>query len=311
MLSASVDVGSNTLRLLIGSVRGREISRLHTARAVTRLAEGVRETGSLREENMRKSVAALKDFSRSIAGLGASPVRAVGTSALREAKNAGAFVRFAREETGIAIDVIAGTREAALTARGVVAGLPDIPGVLLIVDIGGGSTEWIVHNPASREAPACGTVPLGVVNLLEGFITADPPSGRETAALNEAIDAAFGSDGPAITPLPGFSHLVGTGGTITTLASIDLGLKEYAPARIHGHRMSLARLRQIAGRLTALPFAERQRISGIGVDRADLIIPGVLLTIRLVALFGLDGITVSDFGLLEGLLEEMQNEKSF
>ena len=308
MLSASVDVGSNTLRLLVGSVNGREISRVYTARSVTRLAEGVRETGHLREENIGKSLAALQDFSGAISGLGASPVRAVGTSALRDAKNGEAFVRVAREETGIAIEVITGTREAALTAKGVVAGVPDIPGPSLIIDIGGGSTEWIIHNPESREVPACGTVPLGVVNLLERFIHADPPSERETAALNDETDASFRAGAWHIARSQGFSEIIGTGGTITTLASIDLGLEEYDPARVHRHRMSLGRLHHIRDRLTALPFAERQRISGIGPGRADLIIPGVLLTIRLVAHFRLDGITVSDFGLLEGLLEEIHNE---
>src|SRR5512135_3534600 len=123
MRHAAIDVGSNTLRLLIGFVQGDEVTRVYAARSVTRLAEDLRETGSLRKENRERSIEALKGFSRSIAEYGAVRVSAVGTSALREAEDSREFVLRAREESGILIEIISGIREAELTAKGVLAGL--------------------------------------------------------------------------------------------------------------------------------------------------------------------------------------------
>ncbi|HET6514061.1 MAG TPA: hypothetical protein VFG09_02795 [Thermodesulfovibrionales bacterium] len=317
---AAIDVGSNTLRLLIGSVQGDEVTRIYTARSVTRLAEDLRETGSLRKENRERSIEALKDFSRSIAQYGATRVSAVGTSALREAKNSREFVLKAYEDSGILIDIISGIREAELTARGVLAGIQPTAAQSLIIDIGGGSTEWIIQEGPFREKVLCGTVPLGVVNLQERFMKTDPPAEHEISALTERINDSFHSGewdigdaarretktgNHAVSP----RGLIGTGGTITTLASLDLGVREYDYRKIHLHQIPLARLRQLMTLLVSLPRHERQKIDGLEPERADLIIPGILLTIRLMEILGFDGITVSDYGLLEGLLVETKNEE--
>lgn len=306
MRGAAIDVGSNTVRLLIGEIRDRSIVRIHSDRKITRLAEGLRNTGELREENMKRSVAALKTFSLSIAAFGATCVSAVGTSALREAGNSREFVDRAFRETGIKIEVIPGVREAELTEKGVMIGLIGADDASLIIDIGGGSTEWILHKAGPHEAPLCGSLPTGVVNLFENFIKTDPPSDEDVSALNSEIDSRLRLLGPGPR---GPGNLIGTGGTITTLASIDLGLTEYGPERIHSHRIPKDRLYLMRDRLLSLPLSKRRELDGLEPERADLIIPGILLTIRVVELFGFPGLIVSDYGLLEGLLKEMEDSQ--
>ncbi len=318
MLYASIDAGSNTFRMLVGTFQCNGLSRLYLDRAVTRLAEGISETGRLREENIKKSLSVLKDFSRSIKRYGVTHVKAVGTSALREAENSKEFIEMVFQETGIPIEIISGEEEAELTAKGVMLGLKKVTAVkcvgpLLIIDIGGGSTEWIIHGRDEGHRSCRGSISVGVVNLCERFMKTDPPSHDDISALNREIDLSLRGVGalyPA-TPFLGCPHdisitnLIGTGGTITTLAAIDLGLEGYNPERIHGHTLSLARLYNLRDRLTSLPFKERQAILGLEPERADLIIPGILLTIRIMEVSGLSEIMVSDYGLLEGIMITM------
>ncbi|HXX57248.1 MAG TPA: Ppx/GppA phosphatase family protein [Thermodesulfovibrionales bacterium] len=306
MPSAAIDVGSNTLRLLIGSVTGDKVSRLYTDRVITRLAERLGETGRLGEENMKRSLSALKSFAGSMSRFGVRDVKAVGTSALRDAENSEAFIAAAYAESGIRIEVVSGRREAELTSRGVLAGFHHSTGASLIIDIGGGSTEWIVQDAEVF----CQTVPLGVVGLAENFLKTDPPAAAEIAALVGTIDMSLRSDGWDIpTGTRQFERLVGTGGTITTLASIDLGLKKYDHEAVHMRRLTRSRLYRIRDRLIVLTLKERQDIAGLEAGRADLIIPGVLLTMRVMENFGFTEITASDSGLLEGLLKEIDDEK--
>lgn len=308
MRSAAVDVGSNTIRMLIGEVRGNSLSRLCTDRAVTRLAEGIGDSGTLRKENMKRSISALKSFSLIFREYGAIRIGAVGTSALREALNSRDFIDEVLQETGMRIEIISGTKEAELTSKGVLLGFRDVLAPLLIIDIGGGSTEWVSFDPERDATPSYGSLGLGVINLLERFIGTDPPSDLDLKALEKEI----GIQVPKVR-LPGkndtSSHravrLVGTGGTITTLASLDLGLATYDPSRIHMHKTDMGRLCELKDMLVRLPLSRRMEIDGLDPGRADLIIPGILLTIKLMEFFGFREIIASDYGLLEGLLKEM------
>jgi exopolyphosphatase/guanosine-5'-triphosphate,3'-diphosphate pyrophosphatase len=306
MRAAAIDVGSNTLRLLIGDVQGDNLVRVHTDRAVTRLAQGIRKSGVLRQENMRRSVDALKNFSRAIADYGTKKVKAVGTSALRDAANSREFLAMVRRETGIGIEIIAGVREAELTVKGIATGAAG-PDAMLIIDIGGGSTEWILSG--MHGTPLCGSLPVGVVNLSEELITTDPPSPADIASVGREIDAHLGPlkedlIDRGLAP----KKFVGTGGTVTTLAAMDLGLGEYDPDRVNMHAISRGRLARIEEMLVSLPLEGRRDIRGLDPERADLIIPGILLTIRLMDSFSFPAVTVSDHGLLEGLIKEMNNE---
>lgn len=311
MIYAAIDVGSNTIRLLIGTVRGSRFLRVFAKQNITGLARGLRNTGRLSYESMERSLSALKDFAVEAAGYGAPHVRAVGTCALREARNSREFLDLALSETGINIEVISGAEEAMLTAKGVLSGFDVLSGRILIIDIGGGSTEWIIYNSGEpSQNLTCGTVQTGVVTLHERFISSDPPSAGDISALTDEINSAFGTGTGGIkNDAAMFSRLIGTGGTITTLAAIDLGLREYDYETVHGHYMSIRRLRKIKDNLFSLTFRERKNIPGLEPERADLIIPGILLTIRLLELFGFQGITVSDLGLLEGVIKGVSDEE--
>jgi exopolyphosphatase/guanosine-5'-triphosphate,3'-diphosphate pyrophosphatase len=309
MLSAAIDVGSNTLRLLIGAIHKDRVSRIYADRAITRLAEGTRETGTLRKKNMMESVSVLREFSQSIARYGVSCVKAVGTSALREANNSRDFVTMAFQETGIRIGIIPGEKEAELTAQGVLLGMENTDSPSLIIDIGGGSTEWIIQGQrAPHGSNLFGSIPLGVVHLLEKYIKTDPPFPGDISAMNHEIDSRLRPVKDmamhSFTP----QRLVGTGGTITTLASMDLGLNAYDHTRIHLHPIPFARLSQWRDKVLSLTLSMRMGIHGLEPERADLIIPGILLTIRIMNFFRFSEITVSDYGLLEGLLKETHHE---
>lgn len=300
MLLSSIDVGSNTIRLLIGRVENRKIARLRTGMVITRLAAGIGETGLLNADNMEKSVSVLKAFSDIISAYGISHIRAVGTSALREAKNSEEFMQRVLSETGINIEVISGEEEAEITARGVIFDLPETDSSL-IVDIGGGSAEWIF---CENSFPLrMGTIPTGVVKLFDNHIKSDPPSKDDIISLRGETEIILSALKVKIGHLmSNRTVFIGTAGTITTLASIDIGLESYDHEKIHRHNISLDKLYDISGRLISIPLSERKEIFGLEPERADLIIPGILFTINIMELFGFDNIFVSDNGLLEGAL---------
>lgn len=303
---ASVDVGSNSVRLLVGEVRDGRVIRQRRDRAVTRLAGGLSGTGLLRQAGMAETLRALGRFSQVIKESGAGPLRAVGTSALREAENAQEFLRQVLVETGVAVEVVSGRREGELTATGVLSSMGDMHSSL-IMDIGGGSTEWMACR--GRKVLERITVPVGVVKLLERHLRSDPPSAEELRSLGEDIDRALSTlrekAGAFIT---GETALIGTAGTATTLASMDLGLEHYEPDRVHMHEIPLGRLRELAAMLESLPLGQRMKVRGLEPSRADLIIPGLRLTIKLMEEMGFPTIMVSDHGLLEGVLLELAEE---
>ena len=311
MVSAAIDIGSNTLRLLIGTLVGQHVTRIFSDRRITRLAEGVRETGRLRHDNMVRSLSALEDFVRSITHHDATRIRALGTSALREASNSKEFITNVYEKTGISIDIISGLREAELTAKGVLLDFRNPVKRSLIIDIGGGSTEWILCGNGMTFSLS-DSIPVGVVNLHESFITSDPPSQRNVDSLEGEIDRWITSVKCRIFhDLSSPTILLGTGGTITTLAAIDLSLEHYVHEKVHMHTITLNRLFDMRDLLLSLPFEERRKVLGIERGREDLIIPGILLTIRWCELLGFREIVVSDYGLLEGILKETGDEEGF
>jgi exopolyphosphatase/guanosine-5'-triphosphate,3'-diphosphate pyrophosphatase len=305
---ASIDIGSNTLRLLVGMIEGQKIVRMRCEMVITRLAAGIGDAGLLNPDNMEKSISVLKAFSDIISDYGISHIRAVGTSALREAKNSEEFMQRVLSETGINIEVISGEEEAELTAKGVLFDLPKTDSSL-IIDIGGGSAEWIFCRNSSPVE--IGTIPTGVVKLFDNHIKSDPPSKSDILSLEKELDTVLGGLKTQIGHFINSSTVfIGTAGTITTLASIDIGLESYGHEKIHRHNISLKKICDISGRLISIPFSERKKIIGLEPERADLIIPGILFTINIMELFGFTNILVSDDGLLEGSLIKLSERVS-
>jgi exopolyphosphatase / guanosine-5'-triphosphate,3'-diphosphate pyrophosphatase len=307
---ASIDVGSNTIRLLIGAVESERITDIHSGRRITRLGNKLNQTGKLQDRNMEDSIAVLKEFSSAITHYGVHYTKAVGTSALREAKNADLFVKKAFRETGIVIDVISGEQEAALTLKGILASLPmagySIPESALIVDMGGGSTEWISlrkdQTADAQPAPMMGTIPIGVIKLAQKYVQTGPVSEYDVQQMAGEIDPVLLELNARIGDVPKETCLIGTAGTFTTIASVDLGLKQYSRERVHLHAIPFNRLLTMRDRLFSLTLKERETVGGLEPGRADLIIPGIQFTISMMKRFSIDELIVSDFGLLEGAL---------
>jgi len=300
--AAAIDVGTNTVRLLVGESDGRGGYRpLLAAQEITRLGEGLLPSRRLQPLPMQRTLAVLRRFAEAAAAHGAGRVLALGTSALREAGNRGLFLRRVEEETGIRLRAIPGEEEARLTLRGVVGGLPGRPGRLLLLDIGGGSTELLLaEGERARRRVSTG---LGAVKLTEAHLAHDPPLAAELRAVRQAVAARLDrlrreELGGAALP----ESLVGTAGTITTLAAIDLALDPYDPARVSGHRLSRGRVEALLGELARVPLAARRGVRGLEPARADVIVAGGLICLGCMRALGYGSLLVSDAGLREGIL---------
>lgn len=304
MLYASLDVGSNSVRLMAGDVVGGRVVPLLYKRVTTRLASGLSETGALGDEQMRRTLSALAEFRRIIYAQGVRHVYAAGTSALRDASNSREFLDLVRTETGFDIAVITGEEEARLTALGVSAGLEGLK-TALIVDIGGGSTELVLINQGSIELAR--TEPVGAVRLIERHIRSDPPAKAELARLEAECAEVSGRFREAFGHMIGNRNvsMVGASGAMTTLAMMDMGLERYEHDRVHGHMIDLARLRSLHDRIAFMTLSDRRALRGLEPDRADLIIAGLTLTISIMDYLGFSSLKISDAGLLEGLLIDL------
>ena len=297
MTCASIDLGTNSARLLIGSVDSpSRIRPLFVMREITRLGGGFsKETGLSLEARMR-SLAVLQEFAAEIQRHGVKKIRAVATSAVRDAVNGGHFVDEVYQQTGISLEVIDGREEGLLTLRGIFSGIHG-EGDVLIFDIGGGSTEYtLAHDETLLYTKS---LSLGVVRLTEGKKTLPAMEDKIQREL-ESLHAELSLAGyPEVSP---DTRLIGTAGTPTTLAGIDLEVSDYDSRSVHGHILSLDAIRKIYTRI--LPLTPEQRLLVLGIERGreDLILAGTLITLRTMERFGFESLTVSESGLLEGLL---------
>jgi len=307
---AAIDIGTNTIRLLIGNVRDNRINDVLYERRITRLGEGVNQFRNLRDENIEDSLSVLRQFSSLIQREGVNTTRAIATSALREANNANIFIEKVFFDTGISIEVISGEKEAELTMKGILLSFSNSSIMTypsFIFDIGGGSTEWILCR--DMHPVGMGSIPIGVVKLHEQFIKSDPVSWADVSELEREILLELGILKEKIGHQIGRETIfIGTAGTFTTLAAIDLKLKTYEREKVHLHRIPLSRLYDMKKRLFILSLEERKRVEGLEIGRADLIIPGIQFTINTMEFFKFDELIVSEYGLLEGVLLETVQE---
>lgn len=300
---AAIDLGTNSARLLIGSVDSH--SRIHPIflkREITRLGGGfLKETGLSQKARMR-SLAVMRVFADEMQHRAVKKVRAVATSAVRDAVNGVDFVDEVLRETGILLEVIDGREEGLLTLRGIFSGT-QAEGDALIFDIGGGSTEYTL---AHEEIPLfTKSLALGVVRLTEGKKSIPAMSDKISRELDVLVEDLTLAGYPAVTP---GSKLIGTAGTPTTLAGIVLGVTDYDAVSVHGHILSLDVIREIYKRILPLTPEQRLLVPGIEKGREDLILAGTLITIRTMERFGFRSLTVSENGLLEGLLLSLQTD---
>jgi exopolyphosphatase/guanosine-5'-triphosphate,3'-diphosphate pyrophosphatase len=302
---AAIDLGTNTVRLLVADVtaRARGWRTVLAEQRVTRLGEGLRTTGALGDAAAARTAAAVVEYVTRARGAGASHVAIAATSAVRDAANGRAFVAELARATGVDVRVISGDEEARLTLAGIVAGLGPLPGLVVAFDIGGGSTEYIL----AREGVLVTAVSLqlGVVPLAERWPFPGPVDPPRYAALRADVDAQLARELPAAIATARVGMLVGTAGTVTTLAALDLGLADYDPARVQGHILTRASIERQRRRLAALDVAGRAALPCLEPGRADLVVTGVAIVEATLRRLGCEHLVVSDWSLREGILAEL------
>ena len=298
MRLATIDVGTNTTLLLVAEIQGGSVRVLTERAEITRLGRGIGADGGLGRTGIERTLAVLTEYAGVAAEHGAA-IHAIGTEALRRAPNADAFLLPAARVLGGAVEVIDGDREAALTflaaARSFPAALAE---TAVVIDIGGGSTEIIVTRGgriAFRKS-----LPIGSVRLTEQHIGNDPATTAEIAAVTDAIVRRLAEIPFPSPPLA----LVGTAGTVTSLAAMSLGLESYDPQLVHGHRLTLPALDGQIARLLPSTQAEREQMTGLDPKRADVILAGALILRQLATAARASEILVSDRGIRWGLLYE-------
>lgn len=298
-MKAAVDIGSNTVRMLVGEVTRTQVVPNRYYREVTRLGGNYDPILGISVAAGEKTISALKVFSQIISDIKPTSTRVVATEAVRRAVNAQKFVADILAQTGLVVEIIDGEQEAALSASGVLSGLNPKPVAALIFDIGGGSTEFIVVKGEKRLWQR--SYPLGVISLAER-VDSKAEIGKVLSNLVMDLKLA-GLDALLFNES---CELVGTAGSVTTLAAVDLLMAEYDWQRINNHVLSQSALCTIYDRLLSLTPTGRELIAGVEKGRGDLIIHGAAIILALLHLFGKDSIRVSDFGLLEGTLLSMR-----
>jgi exopolyphosphatase/guanosine-5'-triphosphate,3'-diphosphate pyrophosphatase len=305
MRVATIDIGTNSVLLLVAERRDGVTAAVLERATITRLGRGVDRTRAFDPAAVEATLACLGDYAGEIRRAGAARVDVVGTSAMRDAHGGEDFRDRAAALLGVAPRVISGHEEAELTFAGALSGL-EIQGAALVFDLGGGSTELIRGSVDAGSATLASalSVDVGSVRLTERCLASDPPSAdeiaevrRTTRALLDAALISLGSPGPD-------AQLVGVAGTVTTLAAFALGVAPYDAARIHGARISAEEIARATRELAALPVAQRRAIPTIEPKRADVIVAGAIITEEILAWsrpFTRGDLLVSDRGVRWGL----------
>ncbi|HEY1643257.1 MAG TPA: Ppx/GppA phosphatase family protein [Streptosporangiaceae bacterium] len=323
---AAIDCGTNSLRLLIADAdpaRG-ELTDLSRRMEIVRLGQGVDATGRLAADALARTLGVLAEYADAISQAGATAVRMVATSATRDASNAAEFVSGVVGVLGVPPEVISGAAEARLSFTGATAELAgtadppagELPPPYLVVDIGGGSTEFVVGGRGSGApgpgsgAPGPGSGPeselqavstdIGCVRMTERHLHADPPTAAEVAAATADIDAAIESAARAV-PVAAAATLVGLAGSVTTVAAIALGLTSYDPARIHHARIPASEVHQVSQLLLGQTRQQRAAIGPMHPGRVDVIGAGALVLDRILTRLGFAEVIASEHDILDGI----------
>lgn len=290
MNTAAIDIGSNSVRLLISDATGAEIVRDTT---VTALGSGVDATGRFRDDTMGATLDVMGRYADAISAHGAARVRVVATSASRDAENGARLMDAISEVLGVSPEIISGDVEAELSFAGAMANSAGDP-PYLVVDIGGGSTEFVfgVAEPA-RSA----SIDIGSVRLTDRVLPDRPPSDTQLRDASAQVDSEFSA-----VELPGTpGTVIGVAGTFTSLAAIALGLERYDREAIHGTELSRATIKELIDELSTLTVSETAAIPSLDPKRAPVILAGAVIADRAMLVAGTDTIVVSEYGLLHGL----------
>jgi exopolyphosphatase/guanosine-5'-triphosphate,3'-diphosphate pyrophosphatase len=298
---AALDCGTNSLRLLVADVDVATLTDVVRRMEVVRLGEGVDRTGRLSEAALRRTFGVLDEYAEVIRSLDVDRVRMVATSASRDAENREVFVAGVVERLGVAPEVVTGDEEAALSFAGAtreLRGTPLFASPYLVVDIGGGSTEFVLGDDGGLQSSR--SVDIGCVRLTERHLRDDPPAEEQIAAATADIEAAI-DDVAKTVRIDEARTLVGLAGSVTTVVALALGLTEYDATRIHHTRVSAAEVSAVTRRLLAASRAERAAIPVMHPGRVDVIGGGALVLDTVLRRCGFDSVVASEHDILDGI----------
>ncbi len=298
MKYASIDIGTNTALLLIGELKNDSVFwELLDTSTITKLGEGLKETGYLSSEAMDRTIYALDRYMEIIKQKNVERLICVGTSALREAKNSHEFLKKVKDSMGIMVEIISEEKEAYLTYLSVIKDKKLQVDRCIIADIGGGSTEIIKGNKEGFVDFI--SLPIGSIKLTEMFIKNDPPLLEEMEKaigyIKGILDTSFDGKG---------CSFVGTGGTITNVAAILKGMHEYKKDLIHGTKISKDEIERLKQRLASLSIEKRRAIIGLEKGREDIILQGIVFLCEIMDYFDFKDIIVSAYGVRYGIIFE-------
>jgi exopolyphosphatase/guanosine-5'-triphosphate,3'-diphosphate pyrophosphatase len=300
---AGIDIGTLTCRLLIADLLpGGRLKELHSERRILRLGEGVDRSKRLSAMAMDRVIQCLKEWQKAIDGYRVDGCAVVATSAVRDAGNRSEFVARVARETGLTVEVISGDEEARRTIRGIRSGLPAGVTDVLALDIGGGSTEFILDRPGRQ--PVMRSIDIGVVRLSERILHHDPPTTEE---IQQAREWVRQETERTVADMPSRAGLafVGTAGTITSLAAMALKLPFYQPARIHNYTLRLGIVNELEQQLLGRTKSGRVGFPGLERGREEVIVAGAIILRTVMETLAMDACLVSDLGLREGVLLEL------
>lgn len=304
MRVAAIDCGTNSIRLLVADVTGGRLTDVSRRMEIVRLGEGVDRTGQLAPAAIERTRKALAGYTAELREAGAERVRMVATSASRDAANADDFRAMVLDTLGVGPEVITGDEEARLSFTGAVRGL-NAPGPYLVVDIGGGSTEFVTGTDEVEHAIS---IDIGCVRMTERHLPDDPPGACEVAAARADVTAEVDRALTAVHAYPGGSEgkgaertLVGLAGSVTTVAALALGLREYDPARIHQARIDRAAVERVTTELLIATRAERLALPVMHPGRADVIGAGALILQVIMERLDAAAVIASEHDILDGI----------
>ena len=297
MRVAAFDCGTNAIRLLVADVVDGAVQDVRREMRIVRLGEGVDRTGAFAPAALARTFEACNEYAGIVGELGVAAMRFAATSASRDVRNRDAFVAGVQAALGIEPEVISGHEEAALSFTGALSGLLGVERPTLVVDIGGGSTEFVL----GVDVPAhIASVDMGCVRMTERYVRNDPPSAAEMKQLRQEVDRLIAHAAERV-PFDEATSLVGLAGSVTTVAAMALDLPSYNPARIHGSRMTRAQVEAVTRTLVQMTRAERAALPFMHPGRVDVIGSGATILAAVMAATGAGEVVVSEHDLLDGL----------
>jgi exopolyphosphatase/guanosine-5'-triphosphate,3'-diphosphate pyrophosphatase len=293
---AILDVGTNSIKYLLFSIEDRKSTIIEEANNITRLGEGLLKTGVLSDEAMSRNIEALNEFVKKAEKQNVREIIAVGTMCLRTAKNSDVFLKKVKDELGLTIEVIPGEEEARLSFLAVLPTIEEMGKNVIIFDVGGGSTEFILGKDS--KVKDCVSLNLGVVHLTEEFLLSDPVTEDELQKMQDYIiesvkDKIFDKKA---------DYLIGIGGTVTTMGAVMHKMAQYDPSVIQGSEMTLDEVKKQIKLYRMETIEKRKQIPGLQPKRADVILAGAGIVKTIMEVFNLDHFTISNRGLRHGLM---------